>query len=74
MPGFLGACDWYARHLMKPSDQTRLLQPIAAISSMQRGQLSTYTFKERSATAGPCLDSKYGGRISALPPVSTNRT
>jgi hypothetical protein len=38
---------------MNPSDKTRILQQIAAIPSMERGKLSTYTFKERSATAGP---------------------
>ncbi len=30
-----------------------LLQEIAAITSMERGKLSTYTFKDRSKDAGP---------------------
>jgi hypothetical protein len=31
----------------------QLLQRIAAIPAMERGQLSTYSFKERSGAAGP---------------------
>jgi hypothetical protein len=38
---------------MNPPDKTRLLQQIAAISAMERGTLSEYTFKERSAASGP---------------------
>jgi hypothetical protein len=38
---------------MNEPDKSRLLAQIAAIPAMERGKLSTYTFKERSNTAGP---------------------
>jgi hypothetical protein len=38
---------------MNSSVKQQLLQQIAAISGMERGKLSTYSFKERSGTAGP---------------------
>jgi hypothetical protein len=38
---------------MNISKKHQLLQDIAAISSMERGKLSTYSFKERSGLAGP---------------------
>lgn len=38
---------------MNPSNKQQLLQQIAAISAMERGKLSSYSFKERSAAAGP---------------------
>jgi hypothetical protein len=38
---------------MNSSEKTRLLQQIAAIPAMERGKLSQYIFKERSAAAGP---------------------
>ena len=39
---------------MNPPDKSRLLQPIAAIETMERGKLSAYTFKERPGVSGPC--------------------
>ena len=36
----------------RPTKQ-QLLQRIAAIPAMERGKLSSYSFKERSGTAGP---------------------
>jgi hypothetical protein len=38
---------------MNAPDKSRLLAQIAAIPARERGKLSTYTFKERSHTAGP---------------------
>jgi hypothetical protein len=38
---------------MNPPDKARLLEQIAAISAMERGKLSPYTFKDRSNTSGP---------------------
>lgn len=38
---------------MSQPDKTRILQQIAAISAMERGTLSSYSFKERSSAAGP---------------------
>ena len=38
---------------MNQSTKTHLLRQIAAISAMERGKLSRYTFKERSDASGP---------------------
>lgn len=38
---------------MNQSNKTRLLEQIAAIPTMERGKLSTYSFKERSSASGP---------------------
>ena len=38
---------------MKNTSKTRLLQEIAAISSMERGKLSLYSFKDRPQKSGP---------------------
>lgn len=38
---------------MNTSTKTHLLEQIAAIPAMERGKLSTYSFKERSGVAGP---------------------
>ena len=38
---------------MPNSPKALLLQQIAAITSMERGKLSTYSFKDRSEHAGP---------------------
>jgi len=38
---------------MNNQTKQHLLQQIAAISAMERGKLSTYSFKERSGAAGP---------------------
>ena len=38
---------------MTTNHKQGMLQQIAAISTMERGKLSTYSFKERSANAGP---------------------
>jgi hypothetical protein len=38
---------------MNASAKQQLLQQIAAVSAMERGKLSTYSFKERSGAAGP---------------------
>jgi len=38
---------------MNPSTKQQLLQRIAAVSAMERGKLSTYSFKERAGAAGP---------------------
>lgn len=38
---------------MNSPDKSHLLQQIAAIPAMERGKLSQYSFKERSAAAGP---------------------
>ena len=38
---------------MNTSTKQQLLQQIAAVSAMERGKLSTYSFKERSGANGP---------------------
>jgi len=38
---------------MNSSTKQQLLQQIAAVSAMERGKLSAYSFKERSGAAGP---------------------
>src|SRR5882757_5170279 len=38
---------------MNISKKQQILQDIAAIPNMERGKLSTYSFKERSGRAGP---------------------
>ena len=38
---------------MNTSSKQQILQSIAAIPNMERGKLSTYSFKERSGSAGP---------------------
>ena len=38
---------------MNQPDKAHLLQQIAAISAMERGKLSEYSFPERSPAAGP---------------------
>jgi hypothetical protein len=38
---------------MNNPTKQQLLQQIAAISAMERGKLSAYTFRERSGIAGP---------------------
>ena len=38
---------------MNKPDKARLLEQIAAISTMERGKLSPYLFKERSNTSAP---------------------
>jgi len=38
---------------MNQPNKTRLLEQIAAISAMERGKLSEYSFRERSDTSGP---------------------
>lgn len=38
---------------MNESQKQRILQQIAAIPSMERGKLSTYSFKDRSGANGP---------------------
>jgi hypothetical protein len=38
---------------MNQPDKTHLLQQIAAISAMERGKLSEYSFSERSNASGP---------------------
>ena len=38
---------------MNISKKQQILQDIAAIPNMERGKLSTYSFKERSRLAGP---------------------
>jgi hypothetical protein len=38
---------------MNTPDKQQLLEQISAISAMERGKLSAYSFKERSAQAGP---------------------
>lgn len=38
---------------MNHPNKTQILQQIAAISAMERGKLSAYTFKDRSGAAGP---------------------
>jgi len=38
---------------MNDSQKQRLLQQIAAIPGMERGKLSTYSFKDRSDACGP---------------------
>ena len=44
---------------MKTTDKNRILQQIAAIPTMERGKLSTYTLKDRSPTAGPYYRLQY---------------
>jgi hypothetical protein len=39
--------------MMNTPTKEQLLQQIGAIESMERGKLSTYSFKERSGTGGP---------------------
>src|SRR5438874_7928829 len=38
---------------MKPSEKQHLLHQIADISTMERGKLSTYSFKDRPGANGP---------------------
>jgi len=38
---------------MNATSKSHLLQQIATIPAMERGKLSTYSFKERSGTTGP---------------------
>ena len=38
---------------MNEPNQQQILRQIAAISTMERGKLSAYSFKDRSADAGP---------------------
>src|SRR6267154_778452 len=38
---------------MNASNKQQILQTIASIANMERGKLSTYSFKERSGLAGP---------------------
>ena len=38
---------------MNQPDKTHLLQQMAAISAMERGKLSAYSFRERSNASGP---------------------
>lgn len=49
---------------MNTSTKQQLLQQIAAIPAMERGKLSTYSFKERSGHSGPYykLQSWQGGK------------
>ena len=44
---------------MNPPDKTRILQQIAAIPAMERGKLSDYSFKERSADVPPYHKLQY---------------
>jgi hypothetical protein len=44
---------------MNPPDKSRLLQPIAAIETMERGKLSAFTFKERPGVSGPYHKLQY---------------
>ena len=44
---------------MNPPDKKRLLQPIAAIETLERGKLSAYTFKERPGVSGPYHKLQY---------------
>jgi hypothetical protein len=53
MLGFPQICDYNASHMMNTSKKQQILQDISAIPSMERGKLSTYSFKERSGHAGP---------------------
>lgn len=45
--------DYNASHIMNTPTKEQLLQQICAIESMERGKLSTYSFKERSGAGGP---------------------
>ena len=44
---------------MNPPDKTHLLQPIAAIETLERGKLSAYTFKERPGVSDPYHKLQY---------------
>lgn len=44
---------------MNSSDKTRILQQIAAISTMERGKLSGYSFKDRPGASGPYHKLQY---------------
>ena len=65
---------------MTTPDKQQILQQIAAIPTMERGKLSTYSFKERSGHTGPYhkLQSWQDGknhtryvRLEELPAVRT---
>ncbi len=44
---------------MNSTDKTRILQQISAIDAMERGKLSTYSFKERPGVSGPYHKLQY---------------
>ena len=44
---------------MKPTGKELILQQIAAISVMERGKISAYSFKDRSPAAGPYHKLQY---------------
>ena len=47
-------CDYNTSHKdMNSFSKREILRQIAAIAAMERGKLSTYSFKGRSAEAGP---------------------
>jgi len=54
-----GKCVYDASHIMNQSDKTRILQQIAAIDAMERGKLSSYSFKERAGVSGPYHKLQY---------------
>ena len=50
---FSGLCDYNTSHIMNTPQKQQLLQQIAVISAMERGKLSSYSFKDRSGFTGP---------------------
>lgn len=53
MACFLVVGDYDTSHIMNNLTKEQILQEISAISTMERGKLSAYSFKERSGRAGP---------------------
>jgi hypothetical protein len=50
---FLAKCIYNTSHIMNTPDKRQILTQIAAISAMERGKLSAYSFKDRPGQAGP---------------------
>jgi hypothetical protein len=50
---FLALCDYNTSHIMNNLTKEQILQQITTISTMERGKLSAYSFKDRSGLAGP---------------------
>ncbi len=49
---FSDLCDYNTSHIMNTPQKQQLLQQIAVISAMERGKLSSYSFKDRSGFTG----------------------
>jgi len=50
---FLAVDDYNTSHIMNDLTKEQILREIAAISTMERGTLSAYSFKDRPGLAGP---------------------